>query len=166
MTRKAIAGDDHKPFGSGKSAFRFLIPHETILGNPLTKNFAERDGYMQIWYGDDRRLVMYPCNDNTIMNFVGIHPSELTASKGEGWSRIGNKETLLDIYKDFGPNVEALLQMADASELKVWTLLDMERIPAWTKGRLALLGDAAHPFLPHQGQGGKDKPAHSLVGRK
>lgn len=29
---------------------------------------------------------MYPCNDNTMMNFVAIHPSELSASKGEGKS--------------------------------------------------------------------------------
>ena len=39
---------------------------------------------MTIWYGDDRRLVMYPCNDNTTMNLVGIHPTELSASEGEG----------------------------------------------------------------------------------
>ena len=39
---------------------------------------------MTMWMGDDRRLVMYPCSDNTMMNFVGIHPSDLSASKGEG----------------------------------------------------------------------------------
>jgi hypothetical protein len=39
---------------------------------------------MTMWMGDDRRLVMYPCSDNTMMNFVAIHPSELSASKGEG----------------------------------------------------------------------------------
>ena len=44
---------------------------------------------MTLWYGDDRRLVMYPCNDNTMMNFVAIHPSELSASKGDGeYSRL------------------------------------------------------------------------------
>jgi 2-polyprenyl-6-methoxyphenol hydroxylase-like FAD-dependent oxidoreductase len=30
----------------------------------------------------------------------------------------------------------------------------MDVIPQWHHHRLALLGDAAHPFLPHQGQGG------------
>jgi len=30
----------------------------------------------------------------------------------------------------------------------------MEKLPTWINNKLALLGDAAHPFLPHQGQGG------------
>ncbi|EME40629.1 hypothetical protein DOTSEDRAFT_82231 [Dothistroma septosporum NZE10] len=50
----------------------------------------------------------------------------------------------------------------DEGELKIWygedrriawVLLDMDEIPVWNKHRLALIGDAAHPFLPHQGQG-------------
>jgi len=61
-----------------------MVPHEEIRKSPLTEKLAERQGYMTMWIGDDRRLVMYPCSDNTMMNFVGIHPSELSASKGEG----------------------------------------------------------------------------------
>jgi hypothetical protein len=40
--------------------------------------------------------------------------------------------------------------LVDASDLKLWTLLDMDRIPTWHKERLVLLGDAAHPFLPRK----------------
>jgi 2-polyprenyl-6-methoxyphenol hydroxylase-like FAD-dependent oxidoreductase len=43
-----------------------------------------------------------------------------------------------------------MIEMADPAELKVWQLLDMGKLPTWTNGRLALLGDAAHPFTPRE----------------
>lgn len=85
-----------------------------------------------------------------MMNFVALHPSALSTSRGESWDLDGTKDALLDVYKDFGPVVRSLLEMVSSSGLKAWTLLDMERIPCWVKGRLALLGDAAHPFLPRE----------------
>lgn len=39
---------------------------------------------MNMWIGGNKRIIMYPCNNNTIMNFVAIHPSEESSSKGEG----------------------------------------------------------------------------------
>jgi 2-polyprenyl-6-methoxyphenol hydroxylase-like FAD-dependent oxidoreductase len=57
---------------------------------------------------------------------------------------------LLKVYENFDPALVNLLGKADASSLKVWELLDMEVLPSWTKERLALLGDAAHPFLPRK----------------
>jgi 2-polyprenyl-6-methoxyphenol hydroxylase-like FAD-dependent oxidoreductase len=57
---------------------------------------------------------------------------------------------LLKVYENFDPALVNLLGKADASSLKVWELLDMEVLPSWTKDRLALLGDAAHPFLPRK----------------
>ncbi|KAF5570588.1 3-hydroxybenzoate 6-hydroxylase 1 [Fusarium phyllophilum] len=156
ITRSIVTGTDIKPYGSGKSAFRFMIPHSKYLNNETTRPFAERTGTMTMWVGDDRRIIMYPCSNNTVMNFVAIHPSDITsgASKGSGWGQGGSKELLLEVYKDFEPRVRAILNIVDASDLKLWTLLDMDRIPTWHKERLVLLGDAAHPFLPHQGQGG------------
>lgn len=63
-----------------------MIPCERIGQNPITKEFLDRQGYLTMWMGDDRRLIMYPCSNNTVMNFVGIHPSEISAaaSKGDG----------------------------------------------------------------------------------
>jgi 2-polyprenyl-6-methoxyphenol hydroxylase-like FAD-dependent oxidoreductase len=71
----------------------------------------------------------------------------LTMSASE-WDGRASKEVLLDVYANFGLEVQALLSLVDGTAIKVWTLLDMERIPRWIKGRLALIGDAAHPFLP------------------
>lgn len=46
--------------------------------------------------------------------------------------------------------VRGLLDMAEVGSLKVWSLLDMGRIPTWFNKRVVLLGDAAHPFLPRK----------------
>jgi 2-polyprenyl-6-methoxyphenol hydroxylase-like FAD-dependent oxidoreductase len=48
------------------------------------------------------------------------------------------------------PTVVKLLGKAPPESLKVWKLLDMEVLSTWVKGRLGLLGDAAHPFLPRR----------------
>ncbi|KAK1086913.1 hypothetical protein LTR33_001333 [Friedmanniomyces endolithicus] len=90
------------------------------------------------------------------MNFVAIHPSKESEADitGAGWQEAGSKARMLHIYKDFAPSVLAILEKADESKLKVWQLLDMEQMPSFIHEKLAVIGDAAHPFLPHQGQGG------------
>jgi hypothetical protein len=54
------------------------------------------------------------------------------------------------IYQDFEPAVKALMSKVDPSAVKVWQLLDMEKLPTWIAGKLVLLGDAAHPFTPRR----------------
>ncbi|KAM5358682.1 hypothetical protein ACJZ2D_015073 [Fusarium nematophilum] len=70
------------------------------------------------------------------------------------WQEMGNKDRMLEIYKTWAPDVLAILEKVDASKLRVWKLLDMEPMPCYNFEKLAVVGDAAHPFLPHQGQGG------------
>lgn len=83
ITRRYIK--DAKLFGSGKAAFRFLIPRKVALEDPVTQPLVERQSALQIWYGSDRRVVVYPCNDNELLNFVCIHPdTESHATKSDG----------------------------------------------------------------------------------
>ncbi|KAH7402662.1 hypothetical protein BKA66DRAFT_564567 [Pyrenochaeta sp. MPI-SDFR-AT-0127] len=158
-TRPRIPGAENiKTFGSGKSAFRFLIPRERAYAESETKKFAEQEGHLIMMFARDRRVVVYPTSDNTLLNFVCIHPTsesqvQTEESGSSDWQSKGNLNKMLEVFKDFEPAVIKLLGMADEETLKVWELLDMEQLPTWTDGKLVLIGDAAHPFTPHQGQG-------------
>lgn len=152
--RSRLPGAEHiKTFGSGKSAYRFLIPREKVLAEELTRKFADTEGHLIMVFARDRRVVVYPTSDNTLLNFVCIHPTEESQiQSGEpgsaDWQKDGNLSKMLEVYKDFEPAVLKLLGMAEEETLKVWELLDMEALPTWTAGKLVLIGDAAHPFTP------------------
>ncbi|QSZ36519.1 hypothetical protein DSL72_006399 [Monilinia vaccinii-corymbosi] len=163
------------PFPSGKSAYRFLLSREQVLSNPQTAKYMQTPGELIMWFGPDRRVIAYPTSHNSLLNFVCIHPDVLSRSGENGsgaapeiWGKGGNKENLLRIYKGWDADMLELLRMAPsfspsststentehiAGTLKVWRLLDMHPLPTFTNKSLVLLGDAAHPYLPHQGQG-------------
>ncbi|KAF2132052.1 FAD/NAD(P)-binding domain-containing protein [Dothidotthia symphoricarpi CBS 119687] len=158
-TRRKVPGAENvETFGSGKSAYRFLIPRERALADPDTKKYAEREGELFMFIGRDRRIVLYPTSNNELLNFVNIHPTAdsqiVSEAPGSGdWQNTGNIDKMLEVYKNFEPAALKLLSMADEESLKVWELLDMEKLPTWTEQKLVLIGDAAHPFTPHLGQG-------------
>jgi len=77
--------------------------------------------------------------------------SEITT---DDYSSSGSKSNLLKIFKDFHPSIVKLLGKVDATELKLYPFFDTESLPTYVECRLALIGDAAHPFTPHLAQGG------------
>ncbi|KXH68699.1 hypothetical protein CSAL01_12147 [Colletotrichum salicis] len=142
------------PQGHYNFCFRFLIPAADIEADPVTRFWNEGDdGRMKFLVGDKKRLVSYPCRNNEIHNFVAsFNNDDVESTKKEDWHASVSKEKLLERYSDFHPSVLAILDKA--TEVKQWALLYRAPIPTWTKGKLTLAGDAAHPMLPHQGQGG------------
>ncbi|ESZ95992.1 hypothetical protein SBOR_3612 [Sclerotinia borealis F-4128] len=160
-----------RPFPCGKSAYRFLLSRSSVLSNPKTAKYMQKEGELIMWFGSDRRVITYPTSSNSLLNFVCIHPDALSepGAQGEGWGKGGDKENLIKIYEGWDEDMLEMLKMAPSTSpssssspssetntsgtLKVWRLLDMHSLPTFTKGNLVLLGDAAHPYLPHQGQG-------------
>jgi 2-polyprenyl-6-methoxyphenol hydroxylase-like FAD-dependent oxidoreductase len=133
--RPRIPGAENiKTFGSGKSAFRFLIPRQKVFDEEMTRKFADKEGHLIMIFGRDRRVVVYPTSDNTLLNFVCIHPTSESQVQSEqlgssAWQNQGNLGKMLEVYKDFEPAVLKLLSMADAETLKVCELLDMQQLP-------------------------------------
>lgn len=155
-TRAQIPGGDLKPYDSGKSAYRFLLPRELLTADPRTAPYVTPDDYLTMCIANDRRVVLYPCVNKTMVNLVGIHPSQGTATKPESsdWQESGSKARLLEVFAAFDESILAILEKVDEQEVKIWNLLTMDKMPTFVHQKLALLGDAAHPFLPDLGQGG------------
>jgi salicylate hydroxylase len=147
--------DDISPASrTGQSIFRFLVPTEKLRANPVTAAIfpeSEPSGIRVAVLGN-RRMVWYPCRNGTLQNCAMIHADERYSTSVEDWNAEASKEDLLNTYKAFHPALVELCNQAD--DIRLWPLLFRRPNATWTKGKAILIGDAAHPMLPHQGQGG------------
>ncbi|KAB5530379.1 hypothetical protein GE09DRAFT_1252548, partial [Coniochaeta sp. 2T2.1] len=135
---------------------RFLIPASVIEADPDARWWNESsDGQLRVFMNGRKgtRLVSYPCRDNEIHNFVSMfHSEELKSARREDWNAAVDKQQMLNLYPDVSPKILAVLRLA--TEVKRWPLLFRAPVETWRRGKMVIAGDAAHPMLPHQGQGG------------
>src|SRR5262245_63962063 len=102
-----------------------------------------------MWLGKAKHFLTFPVRARKLINYVGFVPAD--EEMKESWSAPGDPEVLRREFVGWDPSIEQLLRHVQMTFR--WALYDREPLPGWTKGRLTLLGDAAHPMLPHLGQG-------------
>ncbi|OAQ63761.1 FAD binding domain-containingprotein [Purpureocillium lilacinum] len=102
VCRNAICDDVPVPHPSKDFTFRFLLSREEVESDPDTAPHVNPEVSLDIWYGLDRKVVIYPCARNKILNFVCIHPAELTKDKLD-LDGDALKVAMLSIYEGFQP---------------------------------------------------------------
>lgn len=80
VARGQVPGGHVKAASSGKSAFRFLLTKSKIHEPRLDKFLNAPEGELVIQMSNDRKVVIYPCGNNTLLNFVCIHPDQESAA--------------------------------------------------------------------------------------
>lgn len=129
------------PVFHGTISYRGLVPRARLPDWPMDR--------WEMWAGPSKHFLVFPVRHGTMVNYVGFVPTD--EEMKESWSAPGDAEVLRREFRGWDPRIRAVLDAVDQTFR--WALYDREPLPTWTKGRLTLLGDAAHPMLPHLGQG-------------
>jgi len=135
--RVALNGE-REPFFTRQVAWRTIIP---ALGN--------EPAVARVYMGAGKHLVVYPLRDGKMLNIVAVQERDEWAA--EGWNFRDDPANLRAVFADFGPEVQGLLERV--KDVYLWGLFRHPVADNWHKGRVAILGDAAHPTLPFMAQG-------------
>ncbi len=143
LVRDIVVGPD-APVHRGRIAYRAVFPASLMdcdIGRSRTK-----------WWGKDRHIVIYYTdNKKSEVYFVTSVPEPTEWMTKESWSAKGDVRELRAAYDGFHADVRAVLDACP--DCHKWAILEREPLPRWSEGRVALLGDAAHPMTPYMAQG-------------
>lgn len=129
------------PVPTGMTAWRALLPWD----GP-----ADSAALTEAFLCPGAHLVSYPLRHGTARrrNLVAITEDQL--ARPESWEARSDPAPLRAAFAQAAPEVQALL--APLEEVRPWGLY-RHHVPQFTKGKLALIGDAAHPTVPFLAQG-------------
>jgi salicylate hydroxylase len=131
-----------RPRFSGNVAFRGLA-HVERVANLGVEVVATN------WQGPGGHFVHYFVGGGRYLNFVAV--SEQSGWERESWTDRADVSEAHARYEGWHPQIHSILDSVDG--VFKWALFDREPLPSWSRGRVALLGDACHAMLPYMAQG-------------
>jgi salicylate hydroxylase len=144
--RAQVAGDAPAR-ATGHLAYRALAPMAALPKEVRTADVI-------VWFAPRMHVVCYPVRAGEYLNVVAIVESSPRDLAPQDWDQIG---TTADLLRATGPLDGPLRTLIEALPgWRLWALHDRDPVPSargMARGRMALLGDAAHPMLPYLAQG-------------
>jgi salicylate hydroxylase len=152
VVRDHVAGPD-RPVWSHQVAWRGLAP--AAVGYECGLEVLHHS-----FWGPRRNFVCYYVAAGRLVNWVGITQSD-DSWQEESWSARGDGDEALALFEGWHPEVRALI--GGTERVFKWAQFDRPPLATWTRGRVTLLGDAAHPMLPHMAQGASQSIEDAFV---
>ena len=138
--RQRLVGDG-EPIVSGHSTYRSVIPTDA-MPEDLRWNAAT------LWAGPKCHIVHYPLSGWKVFNLVVTYHNDAPEPVA------GQPVPIEEVRKGFEHiNERARKIIEHGTDWRLWVLCDREPVDNWVDGRVALLGDAAHPMMQYYAQG-------------
>lgn len=143
--REKLVGPGKAAPSVRRTAWRALVPAASVAPEML-------GAFSNLWLGPGAHVVHYPLRGGSVVNLVAVLDTGPKVPPPEGaWSTPGDPAVLARRFDAWAESPRNLI--AAAPDWRIWPLVERAPLARWTVGRIALLGDAAHPMLPFLAQG-------------